>query len=191
MSGVKVKVMTFQAPADITAPGALDGVVARAQLFADTLYLEREELPGNISALSQQILRLAPIAPADTRAAAQLVACIGHINRLLAIWPTLKAAQASQHNGAIGGRRPKRKLWGAATAEKLASEYHSTEEAAWLALPSHDAAWDIETDEADYEVYADGDSVIAVDCGTRKEQRALKKSTFLKNYYRPARLAGK
>lgn len=183
--------MTFQAPADITAPGALDVVLARARLFADNLYLEREGLPANLSALAQRIIALAPLAASDVRSAAEVMACIGSINRLLAVWPALKAVEASKRHGTIGGSRPKRQRWAEATAEMLASKRHVDEAAAWSALPKDAAPWEFETDEADFEVYADGDDLIAVNSDTRKEQRTLKKSTFLKNYYRPARLAGK
>lgn len=90
MSGVKIKVRTFRTPADITAPGALDGVIDQATLFADTLYLEREGLPCNLSALAQRIIVLAPLASSDARSAAEIMARIGDINRLLAIWPILQ-----------------------------------------------------------------------------------------------------
>lgn len=190
MSRAKMKVMTFRTPADITAPGAIDDVQAHARIFADTLYLEREGLPSNLSALAQRIIVLAPQAASDARSAAEIMARIGDINRLLAVWPALKAAEAAKHNGAIGGRSPKRKPWAETVAEHLADQNHPTEEAAWLALPAPAAAWEFETDAADFEVYTEGGSVIAVDSITREEQRPLKKSTFLKNYYRRARQRG-
>lgn len=191
MSGVKIRIRTFRTPADIAAPGALDGVIDQATLFADTLYLEREGLPGNLSALAQRIIALAPLAASNARSAAELMACIGNINRLLAVWPALKSAEASRHHGTIGGSRAKRQRWAEAAAERLASERHATEDDAWRALPDAAEPWEFETDEADIEVYADGDDLIAVNSATRKEQRPLKKSTFLKNYYRSARIAGK
>jgi len=190
MSGVKVKVMVFRTPADITAPGAMSGVLARAQVFADTLYLEREGLPGNLSVLAQRIISLAPLAASDPRSAAEIMVRIGDINRLLAVWPALKVAETAKRNGAVGGSRAKRQPWAEALADKLADQRHPTEDSAWYAIPTPDAAWDIETDAADFEVYAEDGSVIAVNADTREEQRALKKSTFLKNYYRPARRAG-
>lgn len=107
MSGIKVKAMTFPAPADLAAPGALDGVVENARLLADTLHLEREGLPGNLSALSQRIIALAPLAASDARSAAELMACIVNINRLLLVWPALKTAEASKRHGANGGGRDK------------------------------------------------------------------------------------
>ncbi len=182
-----VRVRVFIAPVDITAPGAIEDVQTRARQFADTLFLESEGLPGNLSVHAMEILRLAPLAAADARAAAQLMARIGYINRLLAVWPTLKAAQAAKQYGARGGRQPKRRLWAAEVAVQLAQQNHPTEGAAWAALPGPEAAWEIETDDADFEVYAEHDSLIAVDANTRQELRPLKMSTFLKNYYRPAR----
>ena len=190
MSRVKVKVMTFHTPADITAPGAIDDVHARAQIFADTFYLEREGLPANLSALAQRIIMLAPHAASDARSAAEIMARIGDINRLLAVWPVLEAAEAAKRNGAKGGRSRKRKPWAETVADHLAGQNHPTEEAAWLALPAPEDAWEFETDAADFEVYTEGGSVIAVNSITGEEERPLKKSTFLKNYYRPARQRG-
>ncbi|MDG9856332.1 hypothetical protein N5C93_12735 [Pseudomonas nitroreducens] len=191
MSGIKVKAITFLAPADFAAPGALDGVVENARLLADTLYLEREGLPGNLSALSQRIIALAPLAASDTRSAAELMACIVNINRLLLVWPALKTAEASKRHGANGGCRHKKRKWAKAVAKRLASTRHASAESAWQALPSADNPWLFEADEFDFEVYIDGDSVIAVDDNSRKELGSLKKSTFLKIYYRPARKAGR
>lgn len=82
--------MTFQAPADISAPGALEGVLERARLFSDTLYLEREGLPANLSALAQRIIMLAPQAASDVRSAAEIMARIGDIKGLLAQWADLQ-----------------------------------------------------------------------------------------------------
>jgi len=190
MNGATVRVRRFPAPADITNPESLAIIEQNAHMLADTLYLQREGLPGNLSVHAQRILLLAPLAVTDARAAAQLFARIGDINRLLAIWPALEAAQAAKRHGAIGGRKPKRQQWAVETAIKLAEQNHPTEDAAWTAIPQPEAAWQIETDEADFEVYADGGSLIAVDANTRRELKPLKKSTFLKNYYRPARRPG-
>ncbi len=191
MSGIKVKAMTFPAPADLAAPGALDGVVENARLLADTLHLEREGLPGNLSALSQRIIALAPLAASDARSAAELMACIVNINQLLLVWPALKTAEASKRHGANGGGRDKKRTWAEAAAKRLASTRHASAESAWQALPSADKPWLFEADKLDFEVYVDGDSVIAVDDNSRKEVGSLKKSTFLKIYYRPARKAGR
>jgi len=190
MSGAKVRVRSFPASADITNPESLAIIEQSAQLLADTLFLQREGLPCNLSALAQCILRLTPLAATDARAAAQLMARIGDINRLLAIWPALESAQAAKRHGAIGGRKPKRQQWAVEAAIKLAEQSHPTEDAAWSAIPQPGDAWQIETDEADFEVYADGGSLIAVDVNSGREPRPLKKSTFLKSYYRPARRSG-
>lgn len=95
MSGAKIKVRAFRTPVDLTAPGALDLLSEQARLYADTLYLEREGLPGNLSALAQRIIALVPMAASDVRSAAEITARIGEINRLLAVWPTLQQQKTS------------------------------------------------------------------------------------------------
>lgn len=187
-----IKGFYFSVPADITAPGALEGVASRAQIFADTLYLEREGLPGNLSVHARRVVALAPLALTDPSMMAELMKSIGNINRLLAIWPTLKSHTAQTEKqkayGAKGGRTAKLRVWAVEVANKLAKGNHATDDIAWLALPDSATAWEIETKHADFVVYAENDEVIAVDDASKKESK-LKKSTFLKNYYRKAKRA--
>lgn len=187
-----IKGFYFSVPADITAPGALEGVISRAQIFADTLYLEREGLPANLSVHARRVVALAPLALTDPSMMAELMKSIGNINRLLAIWPALKAHTArtekQKADGAKGGRASKRAAWADEVANRLAAGDHATEDIAWLALPDSATAWEIETKHADFVVYAENDEVVAVDATSQKESK-LKKSTFLKNYYRKAKRA--
>jgi hypothetical protein len=92
---------------------------------------------------------------------------------------------ASKTDGQIGGKMPKRRKWADGVVERL-KECAGTarKEDAWDMLPdSHDAWDDIETDADVWEIYRDGEKLVARSTTTGKET-ALKKSAFLKNYYK-------
>lgn len=95
-----------------------------------------------------------------------------------------KRAIAEIAGGKKGGSKSKRKEWAEAAANKLNDEYLSaTKEEGWSKIPPSNASWEIETVLADYEVYRDGENLVAVDEATRKES-AITKATFFKEYYR-------
>jgi len=87
--------------------------------------------------------------------------------------------------GVKGGSKNKRREWAELMADELAGNGY-TENQAWNAVPDSDHAFEAETDKAEYRVYADGEKIVALDVNTQDEQ-TLTRSTFIKNYYRPAR----
>lgn len=95
-----------------------------------------------------------------------------------------KQAIAEIAGGRKGGSKPKRKEWAEAAANKLNDEYPSaTKKKGWGKIPLSVEPWNFETDSADYEVYRDGENLVAVDEATRKES-AITKATFFKEYYK-------
>lgn len=98
--------------------------------------------------------------------------------------------------GAKGGAAPKRKPWAELAAEKLAdvaASKHFTEEQAWKYLAeqaeSHDP-WTLEKGLEEWEFYCDGSKVFAKYADGESRTETLKKSSFLKNYYRKAKKGG-
>lgn len=94
-----------------------------------------------------------------------------------------------------GGLRSKRKPWAeAAAAAMMEIANGCTERQAWEKIPSELKPWEFELDgEFDAEVYRDGTKLVAVNSVTKQPigKGELAKSTFFKNYYRPAKNSGK
>jgi len=99
----------------------------------------------------------------------------------------LRSKRKSTASGSKGGKAPKRKEWAEMAATLLANEAESlTKGEAWEKLPTSYNPWEFETDAADVRVYRDGDSLCAEDSNNNKRIGALKKSAFLKRYYKTA-----
>ena len=100
-----------------------------------------------------------------------------------------QAKQERRADGARGGSAKKRRAWAEETARKLAENARGvSENEAWKRLPEPSMAWELEMLEADFVVYKDGDQLHAVYVPERDCNPApLKRSTFLRNYFRKAR----
>ncbi len=90
--------------------------------------------------------------------------------------------------GGKSGSNPKKKEWAKIVGDKLNEEYPNLKKAdGWEAIPSsRDGVsnyWGIDTKNHDYEIYRDGENLIAVDTATKKESSITRK-TFFDNYYK-------
>lgn len=112
------------------------------------------------------------------------------------------ASVRSTDAGKKGGSQSKRKQWAEIAAKLLLQAAEGcTQDEAWEKLPDPQKEWTIETDmgsgddliisEYDIAVYRDGDSLVAVNKETRVVIGELKKSTFLREYYRKIKNSGK
>lgn len=99
----------------------------------------------------------------------------------------LRSKRKSTASGSKGGKAPKRKEWAEMAATSLAKEAKGlTKEKAWEKLPTSRSPWEFETDAADFCVYRDGDTLCAEDSNSWERLGEIKKSAFLKRYYRKA-----
>lgn len=106
------------------------------------------------------------------------------------VW--VRKGEALSPNGRKGGRKSSRKsAWAEWVAVELAKKVPpgKPEQKAWDYLPESVAPWVREPEDfaggEDFECYRDGDELIAENDSGSIEK--LKRSTFLRNYYRPAR----
>lgn len=91
-------------------------------------------------------------------------------------------------DNSIRGKKPKRKEWALEVAIKLKEKYpNMTKEKAWLMIPSTEnkevKPIEVETDQAEYNIYTDGIKLIAVNTLTMKES-TITKETFFTEYYK-------
>jgi len=97
--------------------------------------------------------------------------------------------------GSKGGKKDKRKPWAVKTAARLVKKTKGdSRDEAWDKLPGSRSPWLFEFGgEFDVQVYRDGDKLVAVNSATKQPigKGELKKSSFLKEYYRPAKNSGK
>lgn len=99
--------------------------------------------------------------------------------------------EKSRAGGAKGGSRPKHQEWGDLVARELLKLAEGlSDDTAWAKIPNSFSPWEFQTDEYDINIYVSDDNLIAVDQSTLGEYRPIKKSTFLKNYYRPVKKLG-
>ncbi|MCU7830322.1 MAG: hypothetical protein KZQ85_14765 [Candidatus Thiodiazotropha sp. (ex Myrtea sp. 'scaly one' KF741663)] len=91
------------------------------------------------------------------------------------------ATLRSKNGGQGGGLAPKVSEWAKEAASLLMKTKTKNKDEAWDLLPDTRNPWLIEIEDDEYEVYRDGDKIIAVNTYTSKEHD-LTKSTFLKNY---------
>ncbi|MBB3330412.1 hypothetical protein BDK63_001278 [Halomonas campaniensis] len=99
----------------------------------------------------------------------------------------LRSKRKSTASGSKGGKAPKRKEWAEMAANSLAKEAEGlTKDKAWDKLPTSYSAWEFETDAAAFCVYRDGDTLCAEDLENGQRLGEIKKSAFLKRYYRKA-----
>lgn len=99
-----------------------------------------------------------------------------------------------REGGRKGGLACKRKLWAEKTAARMVKEMKGcTEDQAWEKIPSSSKPWVFEFREFDVEVYRDGDKLMAENSATQIPigKGELKKSSFFKQYYKPAKNSGK
>ena len=96
----------------------------------------------------------------------------------------------SREAGRRGGSVSKRSQWAQEVAEVLVQLQPKTEADAWAHLQVSSNPLEIEIGGDCFEVYVDGDSLCAEIAG-KPSPRPIKKSTFFKNYYRPAKNSGK
>jgi hypothetical protein len=88
----------------------------------------------------------------------------------------------SATSGKRGGTASKRKNWAIEVSKRLIKQTPKNQILAWEMIPTSPDHFDIELLEDDFEVYRDGDTLVAVNINTHTESK-LKKSTFLKEYY--------
>lgn len=93
---------------------------------------------------------------------------------------------AAQEAGSKGGKTPKRKAWADQYAKSLSDQYRgSTKEQIWGQIPDASipgfAGDKVETNDADFEVYRDGETLIAKDENTIKESKVTQR-TFMRHY---------
>ncbi len=70
----------------ITFTGDMQDLAARVTVLSDTLYLEQNGLPGNLSPLARRIIELVEL----PGSAVEIMQRLADINRLLMVWPILQ-----------------------------------------------------------------------------------------------------
>jgi hypothetical protein len=95
---------------------------------------------------------------------------------------------ASSKGGALGGSAPKKRQWAMAAAELLVSKdkVGKTRELIFKDLPAVSPYLEIKTGQDDWEVYREGERVIAVNLETEKET-SMTKRQFMDSYISKAK----
>ena len=102
---------------------------------------------------------------------------------------TEQAKQKHRADAARGGSAPKRQEWAEEIAQRLAKRAQGlSENGAWEKLPAESfEAWSVGQDD-EFAVYREGDMLRAdPDLPSIRTPRPLKRSTFMKQYFRKAR----